>query len=55
MPVILGKSRPLKPGDGIREIRYRNVEKNGIDLAKGIAREFGKQSKKMKPKKFLLR
>ena len=55
MPLILGKCMALKPGKGIREIRYRNVEKNGIELAKGIAKEFGKQSKKMKPKKFLMR
>jgi hypothetical protein len=55
MPVILGKSKSLKPGEGIREIRYRNVEQNGIELAKNIAREFGQQSKKMKPKKFLIR
>lgn len=55
MPLVLGKSTSLRPGKGIREIRYKNVEKNGIEIAKGIAKEFGKQSKKMKPKKFVLR
>ncbi len=55
MGLVLGKSTALKPGKGIREIRYRNVEKNGIQLATKIARDFGKQSRKMKPKKMLFR
>ncbi len=55
MPVILGKSKHLKPGSGIREIRYQNFEKNGIALAKSIAKDFGKLSQKWKPKKITLR
>jgi len=55
MPVILGKSRPLTP-KGIREIRHvGSPEKRAIELTKQIAKEFGQQSKKMKPKKIIIR
>jgi len=55
MPLILGKSRSLKPKP-MKEIKVNcNPEKTAIELAKEIAKDFGKQSKKMKPKKFLFR
>lgn len=54
MPVILGKSKSLIP-KGIKEIRYNNVEKKALQMSIEIAKEFGKQSKKMKPKKLLFR
>ncbi|HMG16379.1 MAG TPA: hypothetical protein VK590_13070 [Saprospiraceae bacterium] len=54
MPVILGKSRPLT-SKGVKEIRHMgNPEKRAIELTKQIAKEFGQQSKKMKPKKIII-
>jgi hypothetical protein len=55
MPVILGKSKALKPNNP-REIRYvGSPEKKAIEITKEIARQFGLQSKKVKPKKIILR
>lgn len=55
MGVILGKSKSLKPS-GTKEIRYLgHPEKKAIKLATDIAKSFGLQSKKMKPKKIILR
>lgn len=55
MPVILGKSRPLTP-KGIKEIKVMShIEKRGIKLVEDIAKSFGQQSKKMKPKKIFYR
>lgn len=51
MGVVLGKSKSLTP-KGVREIRHvGNIEKKGIELFKNIAKQFGEQSKKNKPKK----
>lgn len=55
MPIILNKSKALVPKTG-KEIRYiSHIEQKGIELVKQIAKAFGEQSKKNKPKKFLLR
>jgi hypothetical protein len=55
MPIILGKSKALKP-KGIKEIRVLvHPEKTAIEVAKQIAKSFGEQSKKLKPKKFIIR
>lgn len=55
MPLILGKSKALKP-NGVREIKVKcNPERSAIELTKQIAKSFGEQAKKIKPKKFLLR
>ncbi len=55
MPIILGKSKALKP-KGIKEIRPNIcTERTAIELTKQIAKSFGTQSKKMKVKKFLIR
>lgn len=55
MTLILNKSKSLKPKSG-KEIRYiSHIEKKGIEMVKNIAKQFGEQSKKMKPKKMLFR
>ncbi len=55
MPLILGKSKALKP-NGVKEIRVTvNPERSAIELTKQIAKSFGIQSKKMKVKKFIFR
>ena len=55
MAVILGKSRPLVPRP-MKEIRYRgHPEIKATQMAYEIAKQFGQQSKKMKPKKIILR
>lgn len=55
MPVILGKSKALVPR-GIKEIKYiGHIEKKATDMAVRIAKEFGEQSKKIKPKKVFFR
>lgn len=55
MGVILGKSRALKPKP-MREIRYiGHAEKKVTQMAIDIAKQFGQQSKKMKPKKIMFR
>jgi hypothetical protein len=55
MPLILGKSKTLRPNNP-KEIRYvGSPENKAIQLTKEIARQFGLQSKKVKPKKFILR
>jgi len=55
MPVILNKSKMLKP-NGVKEIRYiGHAERKAIELAKGIAKSFGEQAKKLKPKKIIIR
>lgn len=51
MGLVLGKSKALKPKP-MREIRYvGQPEKKITELATHIAKQFGEQSKKMKPKK----
>lgn len=55
MPVIVGKSRPLKPV-GVKVIKHTNdIEKKYTEMVVGIAKEFGQQSKKLKPKKIIIR
>lgn len=55
MGLVLNKGRILKPNNG-KEIRYiSHIEKKGIDMVKNIAKEFGLQSKKQKPKKIIFR
>jgi hypothetical protein len=55
MPVILGKSKALVP-KGTKEIRHVfHPERKATDLAIKIAKDFGQQSKKMKPKKIFFR
>lgn len=55
MGVVLGKSKALVP-KGIKEIRYvGHPERKATEMAYKIAKEFGHQSKKMKPKKIILR
>jgi hypothetical protein len=53
MGLILGKSKALVP-KGIKEIKVSvSPEKKAIELTKNIAKSFGKQSKKIKPKKII--
>lgn len=55
MGVILGKSRALKPKP-MKEIKYiGHPERNITKMAVEIAKQFGQQSKKTKPKKIILR
>jgi len=55
MALILNRSKMLKPNRG-KEIRYiSHIEKKSIDLVKSIAKQFGEQSKKQKPKKIYFR
>lgn len=55
MGLVLGKSKALVP-KGIKEIRHvGSTEKTAIELTKQIAKSFGLQSKKMKPKKIIFR
>jgi hypothetical protein len=55
MPVILGKSRPLVPR-GVKVIKHvGSAETNAIKLTTEIAKAFGQQSKKLKPKKIIFR
>jgi hypothetical protein len=55
MPVIVGKSRPLVPR-GVKVIKViSSPEKKYTDLAIDIAKSFGQQSKKLKPKKIIIR
>lgn len=55
MPVILGKSRPLVPR-GVKVIKpISETEKKCTALVTEIAKSFGLQSKKMKPKKIIFR
>jgi hypothetical protein len=55
MGVILGKSRALKPKP-MKEIKYiGHPEKKVTEMAIEIAKQFGHQSKKIKPKKIILR
>lgn len=55
MGLVLGKSKALVP-KGIKEIRHVGyTEKRAIELTKEIAKSFGLQSKKMKPKKIIMR
>ncbi len=55
MPLILGKSRPLVPRN-VKVIKVTSdPQKTAISVAKQIAKDFGQISKKMKPKKFILR
>lgn len=55
MGVILGKSKPLVPR-GTKEIRYiGHVEKKAVQMAKDIAKSFGQQTRKQRPKKIIFR
>lgn len=55
MGLILGKSKALVP-KGIKIIKHTgSAEKSSIKLATDIAKSFGLQSKKMKPKKIIMR
>lgn len=51
MGLILGKSKALKPKN-VKVIKHiGSTEANAIKLTTDIAKAFGQQSKKMKPKK----
>ena len=55
MGLVLGKSKALKPKP-MKEIRYvGQPEKKVTQLAIDIAKQFGEQSKKIKPKKIFIR
>lgn len=55
MPLILGKSRSLKPKP-MKEIRYQgHSEQKATQMAADIAKSFGQISKKNKPKKIIIR
>lgn len=55
MGVILGKSKALVPKP-MKEIKYiGHAEKKATQMAVDIAKQFGQQSKKMKPKKMFIR
>jgi hypothetical protein len=55
MGVILGKSKALVPRP-MKEIRHvGHAEKKATQMAIDIAKQFGQQSKKMKPKKIIFR
>jgi hypothetical protein len=55
MGLILGKSKALKP-KGVKEIKVlSSPEKKATELAVRIAKSFGEQSKKYKPKKMFFR
>lgn len=55
MGLVINKAKSLikKPGNEIRYISH--VEKKGIEMVKEIAKSFGDQSKKNKPKKIYFR
>jgi len=55
MTLIINKSRMLKPKEGKVIKHVSHLEKKGIEMVKSIAKEFGQQSKKMKPKKMYFR
>ena len=55
MGLILGKSKALVP-KGVKVIKHvGHPEANAIKLTTDIAKAFGQQSKKIKPKKIILR
>lgn len=55
MPITLNKSKALVPRP-MKEIRYiGHPERKAIQMATEIAKQFGQQSKKMKPKKMIIR
>lgn len=55
MSLVINKAKSLIKKDG-KEIRYISyVEKKGIEMVKSIAKQFGEQSKKNKPKKMYFR
>lgn len=55
MGVILGKSKALVPKP-MKIIKYvGHHERKATEMAVQIAKSFGQQSKKMKPKKMLFR
>jgi hypothetical protein len=55
MGKIIGKSKPLVPRP-MKEIRHvGHAEKKATEMAVNIAKQFGMQSKKMKPKKIIYR
>jgi len=55
MTLIINKSRTLVPKSGKVIKHVSHMEKKGIDMVKDIAKQFGQQSKKMKPKKIYFR
>jgi len=55
MGLIIGKSKALKPKP-MKEIKALvSPEKKATEIAIEIAKSFGQQSKKMKPKKIMIR
>ncbi len=55
MGLILGKSKALVPKN-VKVIKHTgHPEANAIKMVTGIAKAFGQQSKKSKPKKIILR
>lgn len=55
MGIVLGKSKALMPKK-VKEIRYiGHPERKYTEMAIEIAKDFGHQSKKMKPKKIIIR
>ncbi len=55
MGLVLGKSKALVPRP-MKEIRHVGCpEKKVTEMVVNIAKQFGQQSKKMKPKKIIIR
>lgn len=55
MTLILGKSKALKP-NGVKVIKHvGEMEKKAIAMTTKIAKDFGLQSKQLKPKKIIFR
>lgn len=55
MVLVLGKSKALVPKN-VKVIKHvGQPEANAIKLTTEIAKSFGQQSKKMKPKKIIIR
>jgi hypothetical protein len=55
MAIIINKSKILTPKQGKIIKHISHIEKKGIDMVKSIAKQFGEQSKKNKPKKIYFR
>ena len=55
MGLVLGKSKALVP-KGVKVIKHvGHPENNAVKMVTEIAKAFGQQSKKTKPKKIILR
>jgi hypothetical protein len=55
MGIVLNRGKFLVPKK-MKEIKYiSHAEKNALQIAMDIAKKFGEQSKKQKPKKIIIR